>query len=185
MMNLGDIKKGHVFFLKFTTSNADGAACSFDSTPTISVYTDGTLVEITQTDSSITITEDFDGITGLHQVQISTNASAIFLAQKQYTVVVSGSVDSISVVSVLARFSIESEYPYVGYSGLTGIEHDSNMIDKILWLCNRFMNKHTSDNVNGIRVYQDEDSSSILSQQAVSESGGVKSVADIADWEAP
>ena len=184
-MNLGDIKKGHGFFLKFTTSDADGAACSFDSTPTISVYTDGTLVEITQSDDSITLTEDFDGVTGLHQVQISTNASAIFLAQKQYTVVVSGDVDGISVVPILARFSIESEYPYIDQLAITEISQNATMLDKLLWLCNRFMNKHTSDNFNGIRVYQNEDDTTLISQQAVTEVGGVKTVANIADWEAP
>ena len=185
MMNLGDIKLGHVFFLKFTTSDADGAACSFDDPPAVYVYTDGTLVEITQTDSSITITEDFDGITGLHQVQISTDASAIFLAQKQYSVVLIGDVDGVHVVSVLARFSIESEYPYIDQLAITEISHSATMLDKLLWLCNRFMNKHTSDNFNGIRVYQNEDDTTLISQQAVTEAGGVKTVANIADWEAP
>lgn len=184
MMNLGDIKKGHGFFLKFTTSDADGAACSFDSTPTVSVYTDGTLIEITQSDSSITLTEDFDGVTGLHQVQINTGASAIFLAEKQYSVVVSGSVDGVSVVSVLARFSIESEYPYIYPVAITEIESAGRMLEKLQWLFARFANKHTSDNVNGIRVYQEESSPTLLSQQAVSETSGVKSVECVDEWEA-
>lgn len=185
MINLGDVKNGTAFFIKFTTSDADGAACSFDDPPAVYVYTDGTLVELTQSDDAITITEDFDGVTGLHQVQISTSASAIFLPEKQYSVVLIGDVDGVHVVSVLARFSIESQYPYTYPTALTEITQSATMLDKLLWLCNRFMNKHTSDNFNGIRVYQEEDDTTLISQQAVTESGGVKTVANIADWEAP
>ena len=184
MINLGDIKKGDNLFIKFTTSDSDGAAVSFTGTPTISVYTDGTLIEITQSDDSITLTEDFDGITGLHEIRILTNASEIFLAQKQYSVVVSGTVDGSSVVSVIARFSIESLYPYVSQS-LTEIDSGGRMFEKLIWLCSRFMNRHTSDNFNGIRVYQEEDSSSLLSQQAVSEASGIKTVDTVDNWEAP
>ena len=45
---------------------------------------------------------------------------------------------------------------------------------KLMWLIYRFMNKHTSDNFNGIKVFND--SGAALTKQVVSESGGVKTV---------
>ena len=45
---------------------------------------------------------------------------------------------------------------------------------KLLWLIMRFMNKHTSDNFNGIRVHKSDDS--IATTQPVADVSGVKSV---------
>jgi hypothetical protein len=45
---------------------------------------------------------------------------------------------------------------------------------KLLWLIMRFLNKHTSDNFNGIRVHKAD--SSISTTQPVTEAGGVKTV---------
>jgi len=46
---------------------------------------------------------------------------------------------------------------------------------KLLWLIMRFLNKHTSDNYDGIKVHKADDT--LSTTQAVTESGGVKIVA--------
>ena len=46
---------------------------------------------------------------------------------------------------------------------------------KLLWLIMRFLNKHTSDNYDGIKVHKADDT--LSTTQQVSESGGVKIVA--------
>ena len=48
---------------------------------------------------------------------------------------------------------------------------------KLLWLVMRFMDKHTSDNFNGIRVYKADDT--LATTQAVTEAGGVKTVGKV------
>ena len=45
------------------------------------------------------------------------------------------------------------------------------------WLIMRFMNKHTSDNFNGIVVHKDDDT--VLTSQPVTEVSGVKSVGKV------
>ena len=45
---------------------------------------------------------------------------------------------------------------------------------KLLWLCMRFLNKHTSDNFNGIQVYKADDS--VSTTQTVTDANGVKTV---------
>ncbi len=45
---------------------------------------------------------------------------------------------------------------------------------KLLWLIMRFLNKHTSDNFNGIKVHKADNS--LSTTQAVTEAGGVKAV---------
>ena len=45
---------------------------------------------------------------------------------------------------------------------------------KLMWLIMRFLNQHSSDNFNGIRVYKED--GTLATSQAVTEAGGVKTV---------
>jgi len=45
---------------------------------------------------------------------------------------------------------------------------------KLVWLCMRFLNKHTSDNFNGIKVFKAD--GSVSTTQTVTDANGVKTV---------
>ena len=83
---------------KFTTRQfSTGAPFTLAGTPSMAVYQEGSLTQITG--ASITLTVDYDGKTGLNDVSIDLSASASYTADNAYQVVVeAGTVDSVSVV---------------------------------------------------------------------------------------
>src|SRR3990167_8811392 len=82
------------FDVKFTTRRfSTGAPFTLAGTPVISAYVGNSLTQIT---AGITLTVDFDGVTGLNNVRVITT----------------GTVDSVSVVGeVVAEFSLEAQSP--------------------------------------------------------------------------
>lgn len=106
-MYLGDVAAGATLDFKFTTRKfSTGAPFTLAGTPAIRVYKDnGT----TEDDSGITLTADFDSITGLNHVRIDLSADGTFYsAGSNFQVIIStGTVDSVSVVGeVVGHFSI-------------------------------------------------------------------------------
>lgn len=92
---------------KFSTHKADGTPITLAGTPALSVYKSNST---TQSTAGITLTVDFDSVTGLHNCKIDLSADAFYAAGNDYSVVITtGTVNSISVVgTVLAHFSIEN-----------------------------------------------------------------------------
>ena len=60
---IGDFAAESTFDTKFTTVSTTGAPTQLAGTPVISAYEDNGLVQIT---AGITLTVDFDGVTGLN-----------------------------------------------------------------------------------------------------------------------
>lgn len=114
--HLGDYDASTVIYGKFTTFRpSTGAAFTLGGTPALSVYKDGSA---TQSTAGVTLTADFDSVTGLNHFAIDTSADgAFYAAGSNYDVVITaGTVDSVSVVgSVVASFTI-------GKSALTAAE---------------------------------------------------------------
>lgn len=110
MKYLGDLTEDQVIDFKFSTHKADGTPITLAGTPVVKVY------KANATDSEIatgvTLTVDFDGVTGLHNVRIDTSADAFYAIANDYSVVITtGTVDGVSVVgTVLATFSIENRF---------------------------------------------------------------------------
>jgi hypothetical protein len=106
MKYLGDYAEDYATLnFKFSTHKADGTPITLAGTPAVSVYkANGT----TQSTAGVTISVDFDGVTGLHNVLIDLSADAFYAVANDYAVVITtGTVDSVSVVgTVLAHFSI-------------------------------------------------------------------------------
>lgn len=75
MSSLGDYAPGKTLKFCFLTANGDGAPTTLAGTPAISAYKDGGL---TQSTAGITLTADFDGVTGLNLVAIDTSADGTF-----------------------------------------------------------------------------------------------------------
>lgn len=92
---------------KFTTrSFSTGAPTTLAGTPVIQVYEDNST---TQINSGITLTIDFDSVTGLNNVRIVATTANGYESGKSYqAVITTGTVGGVSVVGeVVAQFSIE------------------------------------------------------------------------------
>lgn len=110
MKHLGDFDAASVLYTKFTTYRpSTGAPFTLAGTPGVSVYKDGSL---TQSTAGITLTVDFDGLTGLHHLAIDTSADGTFYSAGSHfeAVITTGTVDSVSVVgSCVASFSLRKD----------------------------------------------------------------------------
>lgn len=107
--NLGNLTEDQAIHFKFNTTTAAGAPVTLSGTPSLIVYRGNGTTEST---AGVTLTVDFDSVTGLHHVAIDASADAFYAVGYDYQVVVAaGTVDGVSVVgTVLAEFSIENRY---------------------------------------------------------------------------
>lgn len=107
---LGDFAAGDTLDFKFTTFRpSTGAPFTLAGSPAISIYKDNST---TQSTSGVTLTVDFDGVTGLHHVRITTSSDATFYADGSAfeCVITTGTVDSVSVVgSCIGRFTLRDQ----------------------------------------------------------------------------
>ena len=105
MSYIGDFAAESTLDFKFTTVDVTGAPITLAGTPVVSAYEDNSLTQIT---AGITLTVDFDGVTGLHNVRVVATAANGYDAGSNYQLVITtGTVDSVSVVGyVIAQFSI-------------------------------------------------------------------------------
>lgn len=107
MANLGDFVLGATLNFKFTTVTTTGAPTTLAGTPVVSAYLDNSLTQLT---AGITLTVDFDGVTGLNNVEIvATVANGYALLTNYQLVITTGTVGGTSVVGyVVAEFSIQN-----------------------------------------------------------------------------
>jgi hypothetical protein len=104
-MSLGDFDTSAVIYFKFTTFRpSTGAPFTLAGTPALSVYKDAST---TQTTTGVTLTADFDSVTGLNHVAIDTS-DAFYAAGSFFDVVITtGTVDGVSAVgTVVGRFTL-------------------------------------------------------------------------------
>ena len=113
MSYLGDYAEDYADLnFKFTTRRFSTGAPYALSGGTISVYKSN---DTAQSTAGVTLTADFDGVTGLNNVKIDLSADAFYAVGKDYQVVITaGTVDSVSVVGeCVASFSIENRFQEV------------------------------------------------------------------------
>lgn len=107
MAHLGDFDLSTVVYGKFTTYRpSTGAAFTLGGTPALSVYKDNS---VTQSTTGVTLTADFDTVTGLNHFAIDTSADGTFYSSGSFfdIVITTGTVDSVSVVgSVVGSFTL-------------------------------------------------------------------------------
>ena len=106
--HLGDYATSKIIYGKFTTFRpSTGAAFTLGGSPALSVYKDNST---TQSTSGVTLTPDFDAVTGLNHFAIDTSADGAFYSSGSNfdIVITAGTVDSVSVVgTVVASFSLQ------------------------------------------------------------------------------
>lgn len=107
MTYLGDFAEDATVVFFFNTVDTGGAPITIGGTAAVEVYKDG---GTTQSSAGVTVTEDFDSITGLHKVEIDMSTDAFYAASADYTAVVSvGTADSVSIVGgAVASWSCEN-----------------------------------------------------------------------------
>lgn len=105
---LGDFSASSVIDFKFTTFRpSTGAPFTLAGTPVVSVYKDNDLV---QTTTGVALTVDFDGVTGLNHVRVTTTDAFYANGSEFECVITTGTVDSVSVVgSCVGRFTLRSQ----------------------------------------------------------------------------
>jgi len=107
-----DIILGSTQYFKFTSrSFSTGAPTTLSGTPVISVYEENNLTQIT---AGITLTVDYDAVTGLNDVAVVATAGNGYETGKTYHLVITtGTVGGVSVVGeVVGEFSIEESAAY-------------------------------------------------------------------------
>lgn len=107
MKYIGDFRLGDTFDTKFTTVNTSGVPTTLAGTPAVSAYNGNST---TQSTTGITLTVDFDSVTGLHNVRVvATSGNGYATATNYQLVITTGTVGGSSVVGyVIAEFSIEN-----------------------------------------------------------------------------
>jgi hypothetical protein len=106
-MHLGDFAVGATLHHKFTTRRfSSGAPFALAGTPVVSAYEDDSTTQIT---AGITLTVDFDTVTGLNHLTVVASSGNGYEAGKTYHLVITtGTVDSVSVVGeVVGSFTME------------------------------------------------------------------------------
>lgn len=103
----GDFALGSTIDVKFTTRRfSTGAPHQLAGTPVISAYPDNSTTQIT---AGITLTVDFDTVTGLNNVRVvATSGNGYAAGSSYFLVITTGTVDSVSVVGeVIGSFTLE------------------------------------------------------------------------------
>lgn len=107
MAHLGDFDVSTVVYGKFTTYRpSTGATYTLGGTPALSVYKDNST---TQSTTGVTLTADFDTVTGLNHFAIDTSADGTFYSAGSFfdIVITTGTVDSVSVTgTVVGSFTL-------------------------------------------------------------------------------
>jgi hypothetical protein len=105
---LGDFNATDVIDFKFTTFRpSTGAPFTLAGTPVVSVYKDN---DTTQSTTGVVLTVDFDTVTGLNHVRVTTTDAFYANGSEFECVITAGTVDSVSVVgSCIGRFTLRSQ----------------------------------------------------------------------------
>lgn len=105
---IGDYGKSDTIDFMFTTFRpSTGAPFTLAGTPVVSVYKDN---NVTQDTAGVTLTTNFDGVTGLNQVSVSTSTAFYVDGSSYECVITTGTVDGVSVVgSCIGRFTLRDQ----------------------------------------------------------------------------
>jgi len=103
----GDLRLGDTIDIGFTTRQISGAPFTLAGSPVISAYPGNSTTQLT---AGITLSVDFDSVTGLNNVRVvATTGNGYATATNYKLVITTGTVNSVSVVGeVIGSFSIEN-----------------------------------------------------------------------------
>ena len=107
MTYLGDLRLGDTIDCKFCTVTTTGAPTQLAGSPVVSAYPGNSTTQLT---AGITLSVDFDSVTGLNNVRVvATSGNGYATATNYQLVITTGTVGGTSVVGyVIGQFSIEA-----------------------------------------------------------------------------
>lgn len=107
MSYYGDVRLGDTIDIKFTTRQISGAPTTLAGSPVISAYPANSVTQLT---AGITLSVDFDSVTGLNNIRVVASGGNGYLTATNYELVITtGTVNSVSVVGeCVGGFSIEN-----------------------------------------------------------------------------
>lgn len=129
MSYIGDFVPAATIDHKFTTVSSTGAPTTLTGSPAVSLYEGNSTTEIT---AGITLTTDFDGRTGLHNVRIVGGTAGLANAKDYAAIITAGTVDSVSMVGYrLFSFSVHnrSAHEAIYYGSVTGTSTTTTLVD--------------------------------------------------------
>lgn len=115
-----DITLGNTIYIKFTTrAFSTGVPTTLAGTPVLSIYEENNLTQIT---AGVSVSIDYDSVTGLNQATIVATSGNGYESGKSYDLVITtGTVGGVSVVGeVVGSFTVESEAAF-SRIGLNGV----------------------------------------------------------------
>lgn len=122
---------------KFTTRTIAGVPATLANSPVVAVYKgSATGTEKTSAESYITLSVDFDSITGLNNILIDLSGDAFFETGQDYSVAITtGEVNSVSVIGeTVFEFSIENRFGAAPLgTGNTSVNHDTGGADNLAY----------------------------------------------------
>lgn len=103
---VGDIRLSDTIHVKFTTRQISGAPATLASSPVISAYPSNSTTQLT---AGITLTVDFDSVTGYNNIAVVASGANGYVTATDYDLAITtGTVNSVSVVGEsVGAFSIE------------------------------------------------------------------------------
>lgn len=125
----GDIRLGDTLDLKFCTVQSTGAPTTLAGSPVISAYPANSTTQLT---AGITLSVDFDSVTGLNNVRVVASSGNGYLTATNYVLVITtGTVNSVSAVGyVIGSFSIENRSALMPTTaGRTAVVDAAGLID--------------------------------------------------------
>lgn len=169
----GDFEKSGIIYLYFNTVGTTGEAATIAS-GVITAYENGSATQFT---SGITFDNDFDGVTGFHQIIIDLD-DANFEVGKTYTLVITtGTVGALSVVGrIAASFSVERYASAADITGAalaepTGVPAaNATLADKISWIYMYFRNKVEVTSTS--RVLKADDGTTTVGTEVLDDTAG-------------
>lgn len=126
---LGDFRAGQTVDCKFQTLNTSAVPTTLAGTPAVSVYKGNSTSAST---AGVTLSVDFNSLTGLNHVRITTASDGTFYAEgaEFQVVITAGTVNSVSVVGqVVAAFSLNNRSALTPVtSGRSAIVNSDGMV---------------------------------------------------------
>ncbi len=127
-----DITLENTIYMRFTTrAFATGIPTTLAGTPVLSIYEENNLTQIT---TGVSISVDYDSVTGLNQVTIVATSANGYENGKSYDLIITtGTVDGVSVVGeVVGSFTVRSSAAAVDLANVTdGLGALKTLIDAI------------------------------------------------------
>lgn len=177
-MYLGNFKAGQTIVYRFNSRQASGTPVTLLGTPSVSVYKNS----VSESTSGVSLDVDYDSVTGLNSVTVSTSAnSGFYSAGSDFDIVLSaGTVDGVSVAGTkLATFSIENRFLNQTLSeiGQGSPSASASLVDMIRYLYKGWRNKKTQTS-SQYSLFND-DGVTVDQKAAVSDDGTTTTIDEV------